>query len=209
MNNLRRWFTLLNLHLAVTAALAVFVLVLAVKVMLAFHAAGAIGSAGYQQKEIQYAQLHARMARLQDLPQKVDQARDDEVQFTDARVAPNYSTIAQELGDIAVNDQVRLARAQYAPQAAIDGIIEVRIDAGLSGDYVPMMHFINDLERDRNHVFFIIDGVTFTGQQGGLVNIRLRLSTYLRSDASDLPPNAAGSAQNETASLNPASTEVR
>lgn len=209
MNNLRRWFTLLNLHLAVTAALAVFVLVLVVKVVLAFHAAGAIGSAGYQQKEIQYAQLHARMARLQDLPQKVDQARDDEAQFTDARIAPNYSTIAQELGNTAVSNQVRLARAQYAPQAAIDGITEVRIDAGLSGDYVPMMHFINDLERDRNHVFFIIDGVTFTGQQGGLVNIRLRLSTYLRSDASDLPPSATTSTQNETASLAPASTEVR
>lgn len=208
MNNLRRWFTLLNLHLVVTASLAVFVLVLAVKVVLAFHAAGAIGTAGYQQKEIQYAQLHARMTRLQDLPEKVDQARDDEAQFADARIAPNYSTIAQELGDIAVKNQVRLARAQYAPQAAIDNITEVRIDAGLSGDYVPMMHFINDLERDRNHVFFIIDGVTFTGQQGGLVNIRLRLSTYLRSDASDLPPNTAA-APNETASLAPAHTEVR
>jgi len=150
------------------------------------------------------------MKHLQGLPQKVDKARDDEDRFFKDRIAPNYSTIAEELGNAAVRNQVRLARAQYTPEAAIDGITEVRIDAGLSGDYVPMMHFINDLERDKNHVFFIIDGVTFTGQQGGLVNLRLRLSTYLSSDATDLPPNNAGSpAQNETASLNPASTEVR
>jgi len=50
-----------------------------------------------------------------------------------------------------------------------------------------MMKFINDLERDKNHVFFIIDGVTFTGQQGGLVNLRLKLSTYLQAGANDLP----------------------
>jgi hypothetical protein len=37
-------------------------------------------------------------------------------------------------------------------------------------------------------VFFIINGITLTGQQGGLVNLRLKLTTYLRSDATDLPP---------------------
>jgi hypothetical protein len=209
MKDLRRWFTLLNLHLAGAAALALLVLVLAVKAVLAFHAAGAVNSDSYQQKQIQYVQLHARMTHLQGLPQKVDQARDDEVHFFETRVAPNYSTIAKELGGAAVKDQVRLARAQYTPGPAIDGLTEVRIDAGLSGDYTPMMHFINDLERDKNHVFFIIDGLTFTGQQGGLVNLRLRLSTYLQAGATDLPPGGQGEASPETAAvaLHPAQQE--
>ena len=46
------------------------------------------------------------------------------------------------------------------------------------------MHFINGLERSKT--FFLITGLTLTGQQGGLVNLRLRLITYLR--ASDLKP---------------------
>ena len=209
MKDLRRWFTILNLHLAGAAVLAVLVLVLAVKAALAIHAAGAMDSASFQQKQIRYVQLHAQMAHLQGLPQKVDQARGDEAHFYDNRIAPNYSTVLQELGTAAIKNQVRLSRAQYTPSPAIDALTEVRIDAGLSGDYTPMMRFINDLERDKNHVFFIIDGLTFTGQQGGLVNLRLRLSTYLQAGATDLPPANATDAQAETVAAQPAQQEAR
>lgn len=212
MKNLRRWFTLLNLHLAAAAALLIFVIALGVKVVVAFHDAGKTDSSSYQQQQIQYIMLRARMARLANLPQKVDHTRDQEAQFITDRIAPNYSTIAMQLGNIAVKDQVRLARAQYTPSAPINGITEVRIDAALSGDYIPMMHFINDIERDKDHVFFIIDGLAFTGQQGGLVNLRLRLSTYIQPGATDLPPNAASSAaapSNEQAALSPDPKEAQ
>jgi hypothetical protein len=208
----RRWFTVLNLHLAGAAVLAVVVLVLAVKAALAVHAAGAADSASYQAEQFRYAQLYAQMAHLQGLPQKVDDARDDAAHFYESRIAPNYSTIAQELGTAAVKNQVRLSNTQYTPSAAIDGLTEVRIDASLSGDYTPMMHFINDLERDKNHVFFIIDGLTFTGQQGGLVNLRLKLSTYLKAGATDLPPvneNTATTVPTEAAQAQTAQQEVR
>jgi type IV pilus assembly protein PilO len=39
--------------------------------------------------------------------------------------------------------------------------------------------FVNALERDK--MFFLITGVTLTGQQSGTVGLRLRLTTYLRS----------------------------
>ena len=58
------------------------------------------------------------------------------------------------------------------------------MDASLSGEYAPLMHFINGLERSKT--FFLITGLTLTGQQGGLVNLRLRLNTYLH--ASRLEP---------------------
>ncbi len=57
-------------------------------------------------------------------------------------------------------------------------LTEVRMDASLSGDYRPLVQLINSLERDK--MFFVIDGVTLTGQQTGTVNLRLRLTTYLR-----------------------------
>lgn len=211
MKETRRWFTILNLHLAAAAALAILVLALAVKTVLAFHAAGAADSESYQQKQIQYVQLNAQMAHLQDLPKKVNKAREDAAGFYDTRIAPNYSTIAEQLGTDAVKNQVRLSNTRYTPSAAIDGLTEVRIDASLSGDYTPLMHFINDLERDKNHVFFIIDGLTFTGQQGGLVNLRLRLSTYLRAGASDIPATttSGGAEAPEAAAVPAAEQEVR
>src|SRR5258705_11465700 len=53
------------------------------------------------------------------------------------------------------------------------------MDASLSGDYRPLVLFVNSLERDK--MFFLITGVTLTGQQSGTVGLRVRLTTYLRS----------------------------
>jgi hypothetical protein len=92
------------------------------------------------------------------------------------------------LGSVAAKNNVKLSRASYAYNpASAGGLTELHIDAGLSGQYSDLMHFINGLESDQDHVFFIIDGVTLNGQQGGLVNLRLRLTTYLRGGATDLP----------------------
>ena len=209
MKESRRWFTVLNLHLAGAAVLAVLVLVLVVKGALAVHAAGALNSDSYQQAQIRSMQLHAQMAHLQGLPQKVDHSHADAAHFYGQRIAPNYSTVAEELGEAAVRNQVRLSRAEYAPSPAIDGLTELRIDASLSGDYTSMMRFINDLERDKNHVFFIIDGVTFTGQQGGLVNLRLKLSTYLQSSANDLPATQQANSAMAKTEVASAGQEVR
>jgi hypothetical protein len=62
------------------------------------------------------------------------------------------------------------------------------MDAGISGDYPAIMRFVNSLERDQ--IFFVIRAMSLTGQQGGLVNLRLRVSTWLRpadAAASGLP----------------------
>ena len=51
------------------------------------------------------------------------------------------------------------------------------------------MRFVNSLERDQT--FFVIRSMTLTGQQGGQVNLKLSVSTWLRradAEASGLPP---------------------
>ena len=66
------------------------------------------------------------------------------------------------------------------------------MDAGISGEYPQIMRFVNGLERDQT--FFVIRTMTLTGQQGGLVNLRLRVSTWLRP--ADVPgglPKITGS----------------
>ncbi len=89
---------------------------------------------------------------------------------------------------MAVTSGVRLSRVQYAQEKPGIELTEISMDAGISGDYPAIMRFINSLERDRT--FFIIRGMSLTGQQGGLVNLRLRVSTWLRpadAEASGLP----------------------
>jgi Tfp pilus assembly protein PilO len=204
MNNLRKLFTLLNLHLAGVVVLLGLNLFLLARIFYAWHAANSDQSADYESEHMTYVQLQSQMARLQGLPEKVNAARSDADKFYEQRIAPNYSTMAAELGALVTKSNVHLTRAQYTPTPAINGLTEVRVDASLSGEYSALMHFINGIERDKNNVFFTINALTLSGQQGGLVNLRLRMTTYLRS-SSDLPAvtgdaDAANSAQ---ASLQP------
>lgn len=197
--NSGRLFTKLNLHFLLLGLVLAVDIFIGVRFVLAWRAIRTGQSSAYIQEELRYGQLAAQMRHLNGLPGKVDQADTDAQKFYDARIAPNYSTMLAQLMGLAEKDHVQLSRSGFAQGGGIDGLVEVRVDAGLSGPYSDMMHFINDIERDKDHVFFIIDGVTFTGQQGGLVNLRLRLTTYLRATATDLPP---------AASLQPTSTEA-
>lgn len=183
----RGLFTKLNLHLFLLALVVAADVFLGVRYALAWRAIRSDQSPEFLQKEVRLAQLESQMKHLNGLPQKVDTADKDAQHFYEARIAPNWSTVLAQLGAVASKNNVKLSRAAYPYNPApAGGLTELHIDAGLSGQYSDLMHFINGIERDKDHVFFIINGVTLNGQQGGLVNLRLRMTTYLR-DATDLP----------------------
>jgi hypothetical protein len=77
---------------------------------------------------------------------------------------------------------------QYTQGKPGADLTEISLDAGISGAYPDIMRFVNSLERDP--MFFVIRGMHLTGQQGGLVNLRLNVSTWMRpADVpSELPP---------------------
>jgi Tfp pilus assembly protein PilO len=182
-------FNLLNAHFAGVALLALLNIVLIVRLGLAWRDLGSGRQELLQQQQLHLAQLQAQTARLNGLPQKVEQSRKDADKFYAQRIPANYSSILADLGTLATKNSIRLTRAGYTQTAAIEGLAELRIDANLSGEYSGIMHFINGLERDKT--FFVISALTLTGQQGGLVNLRLRLTTYLHAaDASKLPPSS-------------------
>jgi hypothetical protein len=58
------------------------------------------------------------------------------------------------------------------------------------------VEFLNALERDKQ--FFLIDGVGLTGQQSGTVNLRLRLTTYLRTPQGAERADEVPATQSET-----------
>jgi type IV pilus assembly protein PilO len=184
-------FSLLNLHIAGVALLLILNLVLGIRLFLAWSTLRASGPDQLQQQQNVYRALQLEMSPLRGLPQKVDLSRSQADDFYAARFPGVYSTISTAINDLASKNSVRLTNLAYTPRPALPGLIELRLDASLSGEYAPLMHFINGLERSKT--FFLINGLTLTGQQGGLVNLRLRLITYLRaSDLSQLPSPAAG-----------------
>jgi type IV pilus assembly protein PilO len=191
MKKFRNLFTLLNLHIAGVAVLLILNLVLGVRLFLAWSTLRTAGVDQLQQQQTAYRALQLEMSPLRGLPQKVSLSRTQADTFYTARFPNAYSTISATINDLATKNSVRLTSLAYTPTRALPGLAELRMDASLSGEYAPLMHFINGLERSKT--FFLINGLTLTGSQGGLVNLRLRLITYLHAgDLNQLTPLVQG-----------------
>jgi hypothetical protein len=133
--------------------------------------------------------LDLAAAPLRGLDKRVEESRSKMEAFYSRRIPPTYSSIATRIGELQVKSGVRLSRVQYTQGPSGSDLTEISMDAGISGNYPEIMRFVNSLERDQT--FFVIRAMALTGQQGGLVNLRLRVSTWLRpgdAAASGLPP---------------------
>jgi type IV pilus assembly protein PilO len=146
-------------------------------------------------EQVQLKALQLQTVPLRGLDRRVEQSREQMKQFYARRIPANYSSILSRIGDLEVKSGVRLSRVLYTQGAPTGDLTEISMDAGISGDYPQIMRFVNGLERDQT--FFVIRAMALTGQQGGLVNLRLRVSTWLRAaDAatSGLPPTESAPA---------------
>jgi len=178
----------LTWHIVACAVLAILVLVLGIRLGMDWAATNNRSTSALAQKQIQLMALERQNAPLAGLDQRVEESRDQIADFYSKRVPANYSTIAGKIGDLGVRSGVRLSSVQYTQGPAGADLTEIVMDAGIAGAYPQIMRFVNSLETDQK--FFIVRGMALTGQQGGLVNLRLRVSTWLRpadADASGLP----------------------
>lgn len=187
-------FSWLNLHFLGVGVLVLLNLVLGVRLLAAWHTLHDSGEDQIVHAQAQYRTLDLELRPLRGLPDKVGATREEAAKFYSQRFPAAYSTISAAIGDLASKNNVHLTRVSYIQQPSIPDLTEVHMDASLSGEYAPLMHFINGLERSRT--FFLIDGLTLTGQQGGLVNLRLRLTTYLHAGTSDQIAPPVNRAQN-------------
>jgi Tfp pilus assembly protein PilO len=145
-------------------------------------------------KQMQLRALEIQTLPLRGLDQRVEKTREQLNDFYQKRIPPNYSSIDARIVELYVASGVRLTRVQYTQGDPGPGLTEISMDASISGNYPAMMRFINSLERDP--LFFIIRTMALTGQQGGQVNLRLRVSTWLRpadvpSGLPTTPPDTA------------------
>jgi type IV pilus assembly protein PilO len=173
-----RLFSPVGLHAVAFGILAIAVLVLGVRVVLDWRTTSASNADAIASTQTELKALELQTAPLRGLDKKVVLSRTQIAQFYDKRIPPSYSSILERLGDIEAKSHVHLTRVQYTQAPGSGDLTEIRMEAGLSGDYTPIMRFINGLERSQT--FFVIRTMALSGQQSGTVNLRLQFSTWMR-----------------------------
>ena len=178
----------LTWHYVGVAVLGLIVLGLAIRLGLDWAATNASSDNALLNKQIEKKTLEVQTAPLRGLDQRVVDSRKQIEDFYAKRIPANYSSIAAEIGNLAVKSGVHLTGMQYTQGSTAGDLTELSLDARINGEYQQIMHFVNGVERDKT--FFIIRAMAFTGQQGGLVGLRVRISTWMRPGdvPSGLPP---------------------
>lgn len=185
-------------HITGTAVLLVLTLVLGLRWGLDWTATHGRHSDALADKQMRMKTLEIETSTLRGLDQRIDQTHAQLKNFYQHRVPPSYSAISARIGELQVGSGVRLMRVQYSQGKPGDDLTEIVLDTTISGDYRSILHFVNSVERDP--MFFVIRGMALTGQQGGTVNLRLLISTWLR------PADAAASGLPLTSEVNAANT---
>lgn len=113
---------------------------------------------------------------------RVEQARTQIDDFYKARLASEPSAVYAELGKLAAANRVRIGGAKYElTETELPNVQMMGIEATLSGSYLDTIRFINALERSK--MFFIVDGIGLNEQQGGGVNLSVKVEAYVRGQA--------------------------
>jgi hypothetical protein len=179
---IREWVTPLNLHFAGVGLLVLVIVYLLVHMGLAWEAKRSRNADAMAEQRVMLKAAEIAAKPLEGLDAKLATATDEADGFYAKRLPGSVSQVAAERGDLAKKLGVKETRVQYTYAPILAGsageLTEVKMDASLTGDYRALVQFINALERDKT--FFVINGISLSGQQSGTVNLRLRLATYLR-----------------------------
>ena len=168
-----------------------FQLILAILVAFCALAAGIlfspIGSSSrtrQQRLDQLRAELHVKTTAngpLERIDAKLVDARGEIDHFYRERLPSSYASIAERLGAVAAENGVSLATGHYKSEASgVPGLERVIISASITGNYLHAVKFINAAERE--NMFFVIDSVSFSQQQGRTVQLQILIEAF-RKDA--------------------------
>jgi len=168
----------LTWYVAGVAVLTMIPLVLAVWFVVDRSLGISAGESVLTGKRAQIAAMAADLMPLRGLTKEMTDTRAAIDDFYAKRIPRNYSQLTSSVGAVATKAGVRLTQITYSQGTPGSDLVEISMDAGVNGNYRQIMLFVNGLERDR--VFFVIRALTFAGQQGGTVNLRVRVSAWMR-----------------------------
>lgn len=189
----------LTWHVVGFSVLLIVMAVLATRFALDWAAIRSGSADALAGKQLQLKALEMQTAPLRGLDQRAEHSRELIDLFFQNRIPANYSSFATRIGELEVKSGVRHTRISYSQGKPGPDLTEIFLDANVVGEYPQIMHFINSLERDK--IFFVVKQMQLTGQQGGTVNLRLQVSTWMRNAAaaaSGLPPATATGQQDNS-----------
>ncbi len=178
LDQVRGYLSPLNLHIGAVAVLLLVTLYLVAHLLLVWSHRGSAGNEATATARTEALAADLQAKPLRGLDGKIAASREQADTFYTTRLPFGYADVAEELGVLSKRTGVRLSRVQYVQTTPANGLTELRMDLGLTGEYRPLALFLNGLERDRR--FFLVQNVALSGQQGGVVSLRLRMTSYLR-----------------------------
>jgi hypothetical protein len=112
-----------------------------------------------------------------------DKTRADLKQFYAADLPARFSQIDEQVEKLTreagvIAPSLQYPRASNEEKGALPDVQEIKIETNVSGDYEKVARFINALEQDK--MLFIIEKISLTGQQGGVVSLQISFNTFLR-----------------------------
>lgn len=118
-----------------------------------------------------------------DLPQTVADFNRFEKSFLPA--STGYSVVTGEMGELAKKAGLRMQGISFH-QAEIKGrpLLEIQMDAQVSGDYQGVVKFLNGLQRSQD--VYVVDSLALATEAQGNANeirVNLHMRTYFRSEA--------------------------
>lgn len=167
--------------ITLVAVLGVVSVAALVYLVLPYRSGATQPAAVRKEAENEYRRIKPTTVPLQGIDQKLSKAEKDDAAFIHDRLPSRYSDVVEELGKLAKASRISISSIAYnETPSTLPGISNLEMHAGLGGQYVDLVKFINSVER--NKMFFIIDGIGLAGQQGGQVRLDVRLSTYLHQE---------------------------
>jgi len=166
-------------NLYAIAAILIVVDVIALFILIAPGSASAEMADEFQKLRLQVQTKSRSVVPPDQVQQRVNEARKQISQFEQDRIPAQPSDLSVELGKLASEAGVHLGTVRYDElDSDIPGLRHYRISAGIAGDYLQAVKFINSLERSRH--FYVIDSVSFGEQQQGGVRLAINLDAYLK-----------------------------
>jgi hypothetical protein len=124
----------------------------------------------------------SRVGRLSELSVKVREATQNEQKFSQANFLSRssaFSTMLTDLEQLASDNHLVPSGTTYHLNDTTNklGWTEVDVTLQLEGDYASLVRFLNQLEKSK--LFWIIESMDVSGQQGSTLRLNLQAATYL------------------------------
>jgi hypothetical protein len=131
--------------------------------------------------------LSREVAPLKGIDIQLAQTRVDVKNFYQQKVPSEFSQISQHLVKLMKDTGVTAPsgihyaqenRGSRNEKGDLPDVQRINIDTTVTGEYAKVARFINALEQDK--FVFIIDTISLTSQEGGVVSLQVKFDTFLK-----------------------------